>query len=210
MFQVVFLYILKIFLSESFYLKEVSMQNLNDSPSPLSRLINDDNLTILENIIPHCNANLGKFLALCLKISEMQKIMEGFDDSERLSACGFENNSQDIASILRSVRNSVSEEKAHQIDNILQILNFSRFYEKYNQILSEHPELVQSSAPATSSADTPPSTEQNPFSDPSLFFLLNSLMNGSEGKQNEKLKQLMTLAQNSEGKDINELLSLFR
>ena len=39
------------------------MQNLNDSPSPLSRLINDDNLTILENIIPHCNANLGKFLA---------------------------------------------------------------------------------------------------------------------------------------------------
>lgn len=119
------------------------MQNLNDSPSPLSRLINDDNLTILENIIPHCNANLGKFLALCLKISEMQKIMEGFDDSERLSACGFENNAQDIASILRSVRNSVSEEKAHQIDNILQILNFSRFYEKYNQILSEHPELVQ-------------------------------------------------------------------
>ena len=78
MFQVVFLYILKIFLSESFYSnsKEVSMQNLNDSPSPLSRLINDDNLTILENIIPHCNANLGKFLALCLKISEMQKIME--------------------------------------------------------------------------------------------------------------------------------------
>ena len=186
------------------------MHNLNDSPSPLSRLINDDNLTILENIIPHCNANLGKFLALCLKISEMQKIMEGFDDSERLSACGFENNAQDIASILRSVRNSVSEEKAHQIDNIRQILNFSRFYEKYNQILSEHPELVQSSAPATSSADTPPSTEQNPFSDPSLFFLLNSLMNGSEGKQNEKLKQLMTLAQNSEGKDINELLSLFR
>ena len=47
------------------------MQNLNDSPSPLSRLISDDNLTILENIIPHCNANLGKFLALCLKISDL-------------------------------------------------------------------------------------------------------------------------------------------
>ena len=39
------------------------MQNLNDSPSPLSRLINDDNLNILENIIPHCNANLGKFFS---------------------------------------------------------------------------------------------------------------------------------------------------
>ena len=66
------------------------MQNLNDSPSPLSRLINDDNLTILENIIPHCNANLGKFLALCLKISEMQKIMEGFDDGHGIAPDGQE------------------------------------------------------------------------------------------------------------------------
>lgn len=100
------------------------MPNRNDSSSPLSRLINDDNLTILENVIPYCNTNLGKLLALCLKFSEMQKIIEGFDDSERLNACGFENNSTDIESILRSVRSSVSEEKARQIDNILQILNF--------------------------------------------------------------------------------------
>ena len=104
------------------------MPNRNDSSSPLSRLINDDNLTILENVIPYCNTNLGKLLALCLKFSEMQKIIEGFDDSERLNACGFENNSTDIESILRSVRSSVSEEKARQIDNILQILNFSRFF----------------------------------------------------------------------------------
>lgn len=124
------------------------MPNRNDSSSPLSRLINDDNLTILENVIPYCNTNLGKLLALCLKFSEMQKIIEGFDDSERLNACGFENNSTDIESILRSVRSSVSEEKARQIDNILQILNFSRFYEKYNQILSEHPELYRPPAPA--------------------------------------------------------------
>lgn len=60
------------------------MPNRNDSSSPLSRLINDDNLTILENVIPYCNTNLGKLLALCLKFSEMQKIIEGFDDSERL------------------------------------------------------------------------------------------------------------------------------
>lgn len=183
------------------------MSNQNDSPSPLSRLINDDNLTILENIIPCCNANLGKFLALCLKISEMQKIIEGFDDSERLSACGFEDNSQDIESILRSVRSAVSEEKARQIDSILQVLNFSRFYEKYNQILSEHPELARPFAPHT--AENPNSTETNPFSDPSLFFLLNSLMNTSEGNQNEKLKQMMNLAQNNDGKDMSELLSTF-
>lgn len=181
------------------------MPNLNDSPSPLSRLVNDDNLTILENIIPCCNPNLGKFLALCLKVSEIQKIMTGFDDSARLSACGFEDNSQDIESILRSVRGAVSEEKAHQIDNVLQILNFSRFYEKYNQILSEHPELIRPPAPAAAENQSTP--DANPFADPSLFFLLNSLMNNSEGNQNERLKQVMNLAQNNEGKDMSELLS---
>jgi hypothetical protein len=181
------------------------MPNRNDSSSPLSRLINDDNLTILENVIPYCNTNLGKLLALCLKFSEMQKIIEGFDDSERLNACGFENNSTDIESILRSVRSSVSEEKARQIDNILQILNFSRFYEKYNQILSEHPELVRPPAPAA--AETQNAPEANPFSDPSLFFLLNSLMNNSDGNQNEKLKQVMALAQNSDNKDMEKILS---
>lgn len=181
------------------------MPNLNDSPSPLSRLINDDNLTILENIIPCCDPNLGKFLALCLKVSEIQKIMTGFDDSERLSACGFEDNSQDVESILRSVRNAVSEEKARQIDSILQVLNFSRFYEKYNQILSEHPELVRPPVPSAAETQTVPDT--NPFADPSLFFLLNSLMNNTEGNQNEKLKQVMNLAQNPENKDLSELLS---
>ena len=160
------------------------MPNRNDSSSPLSRLINDDNLTILENVIPYCNTNLGKLLALCLKFSEMQKIIEGFDDSERLNACGFENNSTDIESILRSVRGSVS---------------------KYNQILSEHPELVRPPAPAA--AETQNAPEANPFSDPSLFFLLNSLMNNSDGNQNEKLKQVMALAQNSDNKDMEKILS---
>lgn len=187
------------------------MPNLKDSPSPLSLLITDDNLTILENIIPHCSASLGKFLALCLKVSEIHKIIEGFDDSERLSACGFENKPQDVESVLLSIRSCVSEEKAHQIDNILQILKFSRFYEKYNQILSEHPELIRNStaSPGTSEAENPTSSEQNPFSDPSLFFLLNSLMNNADGNQNEKLKQVMTLAQNNNSKELNELLSTF-
>lgn len=167
------------------------MPNLNDSTSPLSRLINDDNLTILEKIIPCCRPDIGKFLALCLKISEIQKIIEGFDDSERLNACGFETNPQDIESVLRSVRNTVSADKARQIDNVLQILNFSKLYDKYNQILSEHPELILSPSPAA--AENKPSSDTNPFSDPSLFFLLNSLMTNTEDTPNEKLKQLMSL-----------------
>ena len=49
------------------------MQNLNDSPSPLSCPINDDNLTILENIIPHCNATLKNFSFLVSKYLKCRK-----------------------------------------------------------------------------------------------------------------------------------------
>ena len=181
------------------------MANKTDSTSPLSRLINDDNLTIMENIIPHCNPSLGKFLAIYLKVNEIQKIMTNFEDRNQLNACGFEENSHDIESILYSIRNSVSEEKAYQIDNILQVLKFSRFYEKYNQILSEHPELLHSVS--TQSPEKQSSSAQTPFSDPSLFFLLNSFMNTSEENQNEKLKQMLNLVQNNENKDIGELLT---
>ncbi|MCI6858669.1 MAG: hypothetical protein MR867_05195 [Eubacterium sp.] len=173
--------------------------------SPLSRLINDDNLVIMEKIIPHCPPSIGRFLAVTMKLTEIQKIINGFEDSDRLSACGFEDSPRDIETILASIRNSVSGEKAEQIDQILSLIRFSKFYEKYREIIQEHPELMPSPGPSAAEK----SQEPSPFSDPSLFFLLNSMMNNSEGMQDDKLKQMMEIAKaaGSEHKDMGELLS---
>lgn len=191
-----------------------------DYGSPLSRLVEDDNLTIVENIIPHCSPSVGRFLAVGLKLMEIQKIMAGFNDSDRLLACGFEENTQDMESVLRSIRSCVSAEKAQQIDQILGILRFSKFYEKYNQILAEHPELAGSMRAAGTSGN-PEASENgsfdgndspggNPFSDPSLFFLLNTLMNSSaDGMNDSRIKQVLEFARNTggENKDMSGLVS---
>ena len=89
--------------------------NVSRQESPLSRLLEDDTLTIMETILPYCRPHLAKLLAVQMKILEIQKIMSGFDDEPRLRACGFEEPSADVESVLRSLRNSVSEEKAQQI-----------------------------------------------------------------------------------------------
>lgn len=82
-------------------------------------------------------------LAVQMKILEIQKILTGFDDEPRLRACGFEDSSVDVESVLRTLRNSVSEEKAQQIDSILNFIRFSRVYQNWQETMQSHPELMQ-------------------------------------------------------------------
>lgn len=109
--------------------------NLSRQESPLSRLLEDDTLTIIETVLPYCRPHLAKMLAVQMKILEIQKILTGFDDEPRLRACGFEDSSVDVESVLRTLRNSVSEEKAQQIDSILNFIRFSRVYQNWQETM---------------------------------------------------------------------------
>lgn len=154
----------------------------SETTSPLSRLLNDDNITILEGIIPYCPPSLGRALALQMKLMEMQKIISGFNDEPYLKACGFEDQTVDIESLLRSLRQSVSEEKRKQIDTILNMIHFSKMYQTYQEIISSHPELLKGQ-------ERPDDSNQN----------------------NDKLKTLLDFAAkgNGENIDFTELLSSF-
>ena len=175
--------------------------NVSRQESPLSRLLEDDTLTIMETILPYCRPHLAKLLAVQMKILEIQKIMSGFDDEPRLRACGFEEPSADVESVLRSLRNSVSEEKAQQIDAILNFMRFSRMYQSWQQTMESHPELKhllsQSFASASRSAGENPAEEKgagsgNPLADPSLFMMWSSAMNHNGNVDiNEVLSALM-------------------
>lgn len=185
----------------------------SESNSPLSRLLYDDNITILDGIIPYCPPPLGRVLALRIKFMEIQKILSCFDDEPYLKACGFEEQAGDIESVLRSLRHSVSEEKAKQIDSLLNMIHFSKMYQTYQQIIASHPELVKSQEHSADARGARESSSSDIFSDPSLFFLLSSMMNNNENiaPNNEKLKMLLDFASkgNGENKDITELLSSF-
>ena len=175
--------------------------NVSRQESPLSRLLEDDTLTTMETILPYCRPHLAKLLAVQMKILEIQKIMSGFDDEPRLRACGFEEPSADVESVLRSLRNSVSEEKAQQIDAILNFMRFSRMYQSWQQTMESHPELKQllsqGFASASRSAGESPAEAKgagsgNPLADPSLFMMLSSAMNHNGNvDMNEILSALM-------------------
>lgn len=128
-------------------------ETFSETNSPLSRLLSDDNLTIMEGIIPYCPPSLGRVLAVEMKLMEIQKILTCFDDEPVLRACGFEEQAGDVESILRTIRNSVSEEKAKQIDTVLGMIRFSKMYQTYQEILQSHPELMKSQEDSGSNND---------------------------------------------------------
>lgn len=182
--------------------------NTSEPGSPLSRFLEDDTITITESILPYCNPSIGKILALRIKFLEIQKILHGFDDIPYLQACGFEENSKDMETVLRSLRGSVSEEKAKQIDSVLSMIRFSKLYQTYQEITKSHPELLQGQERRGGEGVSGGTSDI--FSDPSLFFMLNSLMN-NEDNQNDKLKKVLDIAMtgNGENKDFAEILSTF-
>ena len=185
-------------------------ETFSETSSPLSRLLNDDNITIMEGIIPYCPPSLGRVLAVEMKLMEIQKIISCFDDEPTLRACGFEEQSADVESLLRSIRKSVSEEKARQIDSVLGMIRFSKMYQAYQEILQSHPELMKGQEHRSGEKEI---SSNDAFSDPSLFFLLNSMMNNTEdtGSNNEKMKALLDFASKAGGdnRNFSELLTSF-
>lgn len=192
--------------------------NASRQESPLSRLLEDDTLTIIETILPYCRPPLAKMLAVQMKLLEIRKIISGFEDEPYLRACGFEDASTDVETILRSLRNSVSEEKAGQIDAILNFIHFSRMYQSWQETIQNHPELIQ----LVNQSFSRNSNEKgagfgNPLADPSLFFMLNSAINGGndtgsgDSNSDERMKMLLDYAvkNNNGNTNLSEMLSAF-
>jgi hypothetical protein len=179
--------------------------NTTADRSPLSRFLNDDNITIMESLLPYCSPSVGRTLAIQIKLMELQKIFHEFHDGPFLRACGLEGKDRDLESMLRTLKNSVSEEKATQINQILQMMQFSRLYQQFSEISREHPELFgrQENPGKENAADTP-----DLFSDPSLFLMLSSMMNNEENS-NDKMKKLLDIVTSGSGenKDMAALLS---
>ena len=65
--------------------KEQNMNSDHDFPkTPLSRFLDDDNITVMEQLIPYCPSSLGRILAINIKIMELQKIITDFHEGPLL------------------------------------------------------------------------------------------------------------------------------
>lgn len=107
----------------------------------LQQFLQDNQLSMLESIMPYIGEHLRKPLALSIKFLEIRKILTEFDDEEKLSACGLENNSPNIDSLLTTLRNNSSPEIAQQIDQILTMRNIMKMYQTYTELMRNNPDI---------------------------------------------------------------------
>ncbi len=107
----------------------------------LQQFLQDNQLSMLESIMPYIGEQLRKPLALSIKFLEIRKILTEFDDEEKLSACGFENNTPNIDSLLATLRNNSNPEMAEQIDQILTMRNIIKMYQTYTELMRNNPDI---------------------------------------------------------------------
>lgn len=156
---------------------------ISHDPSYLNRILEDDDLIIMENMLPFCQPPFAKFLALQIKTREIQKILTNFDEDALLNACGLADDPKDMEQTLRSLKNTLSKEKASQIDQMLRMMEMMKMYQNFMKLSQENPEM---------------------------FSMLQSLAQGdSDGKDSpKKILELLSATQNG-GKEFQDILSLF-
>lgn len=116
-------------------------ESLQKEAFALQQFLQDDQLSMLESIMPYIGEHLRKPLALSIKFLEIRKILNEFDDEEKLSACGLENNSPNIDSLLATLKKNSSPEMAEQIDQILTMRNIIKMYQTYTEITRNNPDI---------------------------------------------------------------------
>lgn len=162
---------------------------LSHDPSLLNRLLEDDELIIMENLIPFCQPPFAKALALQIKAKEIQKILTEFDDDSHLKACGLLDDPKDMEQTLKTLKNTLSKDKAEQIDQILHMMEMMKMYQKFMKLSQDNPELF-SMFQSLTQGDHDNSQEEN-----------------GNGDASKKILELLSATQNN-GKEFQDILSL--
>lgn len=119
-------------------------ESTNQDVFSLQQFLRDDQLSMLESMMPYIGEHFRKPLALSIKFLEIKKILTEFDDEEKLSACGLENNPTNLDSILAALKNNCTPEMAEQIDQIITMRNIMKMYQTYKELTKNNPDLFSS------------------------------------------------------------------
>lgn len=93
---------------------------------PLHELIEHSDLNLLEAALPYIDQDFKQPLALYIKLSEMLQVMQGFQNEETLAACGLDDQNINYERMLQAMRMAGNKEQAKKIDQLIQLMNFSK------------------------------------------------------------------------------------
>lgn len=113
----------------------------------------DDASNMLEDALPYLPPTLKKTAAMYIKLTELSKITNEFDNEQTLSACGLDQDNASIEMLLNAMKMRAPKETASQINQILQMMEMMKLYQNYQNFINTNPEAV-SSLPSNTENDT--------------------------------------------------------
>lgn len=108
---------------------------MEQNPNSWENFFRDDSSNMLEDALPYLPANLKKFAAIYIKLTELSKISTEFDNEQTLSACGFDQNPTSIELLLNAMKLRAPKETAAQIEQLLQMMQMFEIYQNYQRFV---------------------------------------------------------------------------
>lgn len=125
-------------------------------------------INMLTAALPYVSIQMRKPLAFCIKSAEMTQLFSEFDDEEILSACGVEQSRPDPEAMLKAMK-SASVQSNPQIDQMLQMINMLKTYQRISDLMKQNPEMMNLLTNIMSQPQTTYSSPQNNVSQTADF-----------------------------------------
>ena len=98
---------------------------------------------MLTAALPFVSGKMRRPLALYVKSTQMHQLFSDSDDQEILTACGLEETRPDPEAMLKAMKAAGGTMAPAQIDQLLQMINTIKTYQKITEMLERHPEIMQ-------------------------------------------------------------------
>lgn len=128
---------------------------------PFDQVLKTPEIEMLNAALPYVSNQMRKPLAIYIKSTEMRHILSDLDNEETLSACGFTQDSPDPEAMLKAMKLAGGKNASPQIDQMLQMINLLKTYQKINEMVQNNPEMMSFLNNMLNQAQTPVSNQSD-------------------------------------------------
>ncbi len=102
---------------------------------PLDKLLHNDNIYILESMIPYVDYEYKFPLVLLIKFFEIKKLHYYFSDKGKIKSCGLHSNNHDFSTMVKDFENSDYFPSSSPISQMLNIYKYMEMFKNMNSMM---------------------------------------------------------------------------
>lgn len=104
----------------------------------IDQIANGNSLQMLKAAIPYTPFESQKFLAVYIKVMELENIITFYEDSDSpVRACSLGSESFSFQNMLTDMRNYCSDEQREQLNSCLNLMKTMQMFQTYQNIFSQ-------------------------------------------------------------------------